>query len=384
MMGAQADGSRILVVDDEVRTVDADRSFLKSRNVDVTEVHPNDLMQVHLLNADLVLVDYKLDSWRARDAPTMPISLQPRSGVSLATVLRDHIRSLAEDQPTAVALHTAHLGDIRGPHLAPELSRHVVAGLHGLEWVFEKSDPSKLDQMAILAGAARRTPSSWPTEEYCATKLVEQLLGMDPDHISFARCWRSVVNCQVPLVALTSDGGGIRFLRWLLHQILPYPTFLIDEHWVAARLATSVEDLQGVINDGKSDLAKDLRSVSYTGVLAGFLGNRWWHGMLESYVWDLLQDVGDDRHNVREELSRRAGKLLSDTVPDPVVVLDPSTLRPKRTPASASEVVRIRPEYWPNFADPACLEIESVGDDRSLQAMVDLLDRGRLERGIDG
>lgn len=379
MTEVQADSVRILVVDDEDRTVEAERSLLKARSVDVTEVHPNDLNEDHLVNADLVLVDYKLDSWSTRDAPSMPISLQPRSGVSLATVLREHIGLLDADRPTAVALHTAHLGDIRGSHLAAEVSRHVVAALYRLEWVFEKSDPSKLDQMAILAGAARRIPNAWPMEEYGATKLVEKLLGMDSEHVSFDRCWRNVVNCQVPLAALTSDGGGVRFLRWLLHRILPYPTFLIDEHWVAARLKTSVDDLQEVINDGQSDLARDLRSVSYSGVLTGFLGNRWWHGKLESYLWDLLQDVGDNRHRVREELSRRAGMLLSDTVPDPVVVLDPLTLRPKRTPASASEVVRIRPEYWPNFADPACLEIESVGDDRALRAVVDLLDRGRLE-----
>lgn len=384
MIGAQADSSRILVVDDEDRTVEADRSLLKLRNVDVTEVHPNDLMQAHLLNADLVLVDYKLDSWRARDASSLPISLQPRSGVSLATVLREHIGSLDEDRPIAVALRTAHLDEMQGPRLTAEVSHHVIASLHGLEWVFEKSDPRRLDQMAILAGAAHRIPNSWPIDDHSAMELVERLLGMDADHPSYIHCLRHVIECQVPLGALPSNGGGNRFMRWLLHQILPYPTFLLDEHWVAARLSTSVDELRQVIDDGRSRLAQDLESIKYSGVLAGFLGTRWWHGKLVAYIWGLLEEVGDNSLRLREELSRRADKQLSNTGPDSVVVLDPLTLRPERTLASASEVVRIRPEYWPNFASPGWIQIDAMRDYPALHALVDLLDRDQLEGQSNG
>lgn len=384
MMGAQADCCRILVVDDEDRTVEADRSLLRLQNVDVTEVHPNDLKQAHLLNADLVLVDYKLDSWRARDAPNMPISLQPRSGVSLATVLREHIGSLDEDRPIAVALRTAHLDEMQGPRLSAEVSHHVIASLHGLEWVFEKSDPSRLDQMSILARAAHRIPNSWPIDDHSAMELVERLLAMDADHPSYLHCLRNVIECQVPLGAFPSNGGGNRFMRWLLHQILPYPTFLLDEHWVAARLSIPVDELQQVIDDGQSRLAQDLESIKYAGVLAGFLGTRWWHGKLAAYVWELLEEVGDNSLRLREELSRRADKQLSNTVPDSVVVLDPRTLRPEHTLASASEVVRIRPEYWPNFASPGWMQIETIKDHPALLALVDLLDRDQLEGQLNG
>lgn len=376
---ARADSSRVLVVDDH-HVVEAERSLLESRNIDVTVVHPNDLKQAHLLNTDLVLVDYRLDSWRARDVPAMPISLQPRSGVSLAAILRDHIRSLGKDQPTAIALHTAYLSEMRGSRLAPDVARHVVASLHGLEWIFEKSDPGRFDQVAMLARVARCIPNSWPVEAHRGTELVEQLLDIDTDHPSYPRCWRQIVDCQVPLRALFADGDGNRFVRWILHQVLPFPTFLIDEHWVAADLSITVDELQEVINDGQSCLAQDLNSIKYSGVLAGFLGNRWWEGKLSSYIWELLEEVGDDRHRLREVLSRRAGKPFSDTVRDPVVVLDPLTLRPKRTLASVSGVVRIRPDYWPNFERLAWMEIEDIRDNPRLIAMTDHFDRDCLER----
>lgn len=380
---ARADSSRVLVVDDD-HVVEAELSLLKSRNVDVTVVHPNDLNEAHLLNTDLVLVDYRLDSWRARDDPTMPISLRPRSGVSLAAILRDHIRFLEGDQPIAIALHTAYLSDMRGSRLAPDVSRHVIANLHRLEWIFEKSDPGRIDQMAILAGAAHRIPNPWPVDDQHAMELAEQLLGIDADHQSYFHCLKDIVDCQVPLGALPFDGGGNRFMRWLLHQIMPYPTFLLDDHWVAAHLSISVDELQQVINDGQSRLAQDLEEIKYSGVLAGFLGTRWWHGKLASYIWDLLQEVGDDRHRIPEELSRRADKQLSDTASIPVVALDPITLRPERTLASDSRIVRIRLEYWPSFANPAYLRSEAIKDNPSLLALVDLLDRDQLEKYLNG
>jgi len=377
--------ARVLVVDDEDRTVDAERSLLRSSRVEMRVVHPKEVEEVHLLNADLVLVDYRLDGWAARDSPSVPISQRPQSGVSLATILQEHIRSLKKDQPTAVALHTAHLDDLLGPHLSLGVSRNVIARFHGLEWVFEKSDPRRWDQMSILAKAVWEIPNSWPTHEQSAMDLAVKLLDIDANHRSFFRCWRSIFDCQVPLGALTSDANGIQFLRWLLHQILPYPTFLLDEFRVAARLDISVDDFQEVVNDGKCRLARDLDSFSYSGVLTGFLGDRWWEGMLEDYIWELMNDVGNGRKNVREELSRRAeGKHFSGIVPDPVVVLDASTFKPKRTFVSAPRVVRIRPEHWPSFADPAWLQIESVKNDSSLLRMVDLLDRGVLEEEHDG
>ena len=378
MNEARADSSRILVVDDE-HVVEAELSFLKSRNVDATVVHPNDLKEAHLPNTDLVLVDYRLDSWEARDVPTVPMSRRSRSGISLAAILRDHIRFLEDDQSTAIALHTAYLSDMRGSRLAPEVSQHVVASLHGLEWIFEKSDPTRLDQMAILARGVRRIPNSWPIDDHDATELVKQLLDIDTDHPSFPHCWREVADCQVPLRALSSNGNGNRFMQWLLHQIMPYPTFLLDDHWVSASLSISVDELRQVVNDGQSRLAQELDSIKYSGVFEEFLGTRWWHGKLASYIWDLLEEVGDNSNRLREELSRRAGKKLSATAPIPVVVLDPITLRPERTHASASGVVRINLDYWPSFANQACLRTEVIKDNPALFALVDLLDRDQLE-----
>ena len=88
--------------------------------------------------------------------------------------------------------------------------------------------------------------------------MVQKLLDMNEDDDSFERCWHDVKDCRVPIEELSEGGHSILFIRWLLHQVLPYPCFLWAEHWVAARLGISIDALREVL-EGDSDLAKDLR-----------------------------------------------------------------------------------------------------------------------------
>ena len=62
---------------------------------------------------------------------------------------------------------------------------------------------------------------------------------------------------------------------------------------------------------------------------------------------------------------------------DPVVCLD-RNFEPTEI-ASPQQAVRLRPDYWPSFADAAWMKIDTVGCDPSLRAMVEPVDEYRLQ-----
>ena len=77
---------------------------------------------------------------------------------------------------------------------------------------------------------------------------------------------------------------------------------------------------------------------------------------------------------------RKPGGALELVLPrDPVVCLDGDF---KVEGVGSPEIaVRVRPDHWPPFADPAWMDVETVSDDPELSAMVEPLDRYRLAAG---
>ena len=290
----QSEKTPILVIDDKPDEIRDQVALGLSDRVRVLVVHPRDVELSQLEDSDLVLVDYKLEDWSERDLQS--VSLKPATGLALAVLLREQVDRSQKNRLTAFALHTGHLDDIQG-RLPPATAEHVLARLSNLEWVFSKKGCRRYRQMTLLADAVRQLPKDWPSESTDSVSEVRRLLGMEGGIESLERCWQDVLECRVPVHDLTEGGHGIIFVRWLLHEILPYPSFLWSEHWVAARLGITVEALRQVVG-GDSLLARDLKSMSYTGILAGFLGDRWWRGSLENYVWKLANhsNAEDGRH----------------------------------------------------------------------------------------
>ena len=369
----------VLVVDDEADDL---RTVLQLRLADqaaVTVLHPSDVELEDLAKTDLVLMDYKLDTWPERDNQTS-VAFDIRSGLALGTVFREVADEKAPDQLIAVALHTAHLleasGRIRPPH-----SKHVVARLNNLEWVFEKkgtgTDPDPYPQAIELARAVRRLRGDWPAEARASEARARALLNLRDEVPWFGRSWGEVLECQPPIHELAGAEHGILFLRWFLHQVLPYPSFLWDVHWVATRLRMRVEDLERVIA-ADSDLAQDLQERRYTGILDGFLGNRWWRTAIEDYAWELGRGASGNPSLFEDRLREIAGVDLELIgISDPVVCLD-RDFEPVEI-ASPQDAVRLRPDYWPSFADAAWMKIDTVVGDLSLRAMVEPVDQYRLQ-----
>ena len=367
----------ILVIDDESEELAPKVALGLNDRAKAYVIHPRDVELSDLRNADLVLVDYRLNKWSERDAQV--VSLSPTNGIALAVILREKVDKFKKDKLTAFALHTGHIRDIRG-RLPLATAQHVRAQLNNLEWVFmkEKEVPKLYDQMLLLADAVRQLPAQWPEDSQGSASMVQKFLNVDENSVSFERCWRDVKDCRVPVEELFMGGHSILFIRWLLHQILPYPCFLWAEHWVAARLGISIESLREVL-EGDSDLAKNLNSRRYSGILEGFLGDRWWRGAIEDYAWNLVEGHTADVQQLRDALAERAGMDLDPIKVNPAVVCVDKDWQPIDKFLSPMTAITLHPDHWPSFADPACMDIEIVQDNPILRSMVDPLDQHRIE-----
>ena len=366
----------ILVVDDEADRLERGLALALSEKAELVVRHPRDVESEDVGRAHLVLMDYRLDDWPEREE--QPAAFNIHTGLALATVLRELADESANGRLTTVALHTGHLSDA-SRRIRPPYSRHVVARLNNLEWVFEKNDPDPDHHRRVvqLASAAQRLRGDWPADPLASEARARQLLDLDGEADWSSRAWEAVRECQPPVYELRGGPHGVLFLRWLLHQILPYPCFLWDVNWVAARLRIPVDDLERLMASDCS-LARDLERLKYTGLMAGFLGDRWWRTAMEDYVWELGSRSSGEPQEFERRLSEKAGKDLRLVAPaDPVVCLN-DELRPDGV-ASPSDAVRLRPDYWPPFADAAWMTIDDVRDDPELRAMVEPLDDYRVE-----
>lgn len=374
MRSRYAETPVILIVDDEADQVGHSMVLAFTDRATVTVQHPSEIQRKNIEDAQLVLMDYRLDDWPERD--TQCAAFDVRTGMALATILREAADEGQAERLTAVALHTGHLAQAGG-RLRPPYSRHIVARLNNLEWVFEKTDDQRFDQILQLAEAAKHLGGGWPSASGEAVARAQELLRMDPETEWFDRGWREVRECQPPIHQLAGNPQGVFFLRWLLHQILPYPCFLWDINWVAARLRVRVRDLERLWTSN-CDLARDLEKFQYAGILAGFLGPRWWRVAIDDYVWELGGDSSRASGEFESQLRKKAGEDLELVVPhDPVVCLN-EDFQPIDV-ASPQDAVRVRPDYWPPFADAAWMAIDTVRDQKDLAAMVEPLDKYRVE-----
>ncbi len=374
MTSAHSDRPVILAVDDEAEGLERGLALALNDAAELVVRHPRDVQSGDVRRAHLVLVDYRLDDWPERDG--QPAAFSIRTGLALATVLREVADQEANGRLTALALHTGHLKDASG-RIRPPHSRHVVARLNNLEWVFEKGDSDRIQGAVQLAGAVQSLGGDWPADPSASEARVRHFLKLDDEAEWAGRAWDQVRECQPPVYELGGGAHGTLFLRWLLHQILPYPSFLWDVNWVAARLRISVDELERLMASD-CELARDIERRKYTGLMAGFLGDRWWRTAMEGYAWDLGGRSAGKPGEFERRLSEKAGEGVALVTPrDPVVCLD-QDLVPEGV-ASPADAVRLRPDYWPAFADAAWMTIDKARDNPALRALVEPLDDYRVE-----
>jgi hypothetical protein len=366
----------ILIVDDDETSAHAlgldDLAATRAR-------HPRDVNVSDLAWADLVLMDFILSNWAERDE-LEEVSLRPPNGLALAAVLREHadVANNGGHNYTAFAIHSAHIGDISKRLHTTNCTPYVVARLNNLEWAFDKADELRFARSAALADAVHNVSASWSdVEKGGFSAATAELLKLAADAPWSERATDDVVVCQIPLSDFSAGNNGLLFLRWLLHSILPYPTFLLARHWVAARLRITPDSLALVL-EGHSELEKGLAACQYLGVLKTFDGPRWWRAAIDQYVWDLRAAGARDPAAFHAELEKRAGVNLERIEGvSPAVCVD-RELKPRDVLCTLESVVRLVPDLWPAYADPAYAEVDVVREDADLISIVHPLDRERV------
>ena len=336
-------------------------------------IGPWDLEEDSLERTDLFLVDQRIEDWPERE--DCPLGCRPQDGLALAAVLRAHIRQLQKPTATAIALLSANLAD-----LAPvgnTKREHVIASTHGLDWAFAKNADNTA-QTASLAAAALVLHTVWPPEDADRARLELTRRILKLKSTSWASlAHSSIAACRPPIHRLSSWTDGMAVLRWLLHRILPYPAFLWSSHQLAVRLGLAHGWLREELSESKTGLSRLLAPCRYHGVLADFLGPRWWGAAVEDLLWRQTDGRSASRRHLHEWLGAKAGPLeLAPT--QPVIALDEDLVSEEEL-ASSSVCVRIAPEDWPHYAAQAWARKELVKASPPLQALLLDEDRERLD-----
>ncbi|NJL27305.1 MAG: hypothetical protein HC897_05130 [Thermoanaerobaculia bacterium] len=359
----------ILHVDDQPDTLRAWQEQAKrTKKVRLEVKHPQDVLDEDVLNATVILVDVKLDQWQERDSVKV-IGLKPTNGLALLTILQERALELTPDQPRAFALYTGALDEVaRG--LVPR--PHIIARAHNLEWVFDKNDGddrARLDQLAQLAGAVLALPNPWPQESpEGARKALSKWLSLPTDDTGYDWLWQSVLECRPPLHEFAWHTHGIGVLRWMLHKILPYPCFLLDDAHLAARLRVQPVSLQHELETNRK-LAKLLKPALYSGQLSGLLGRRWWRSVVESIVFNLNPLEPGNLELLHGRLKAAAPNLALFEGSFAFPVLD-AQYRLKSVLAGEGDVIEVVPDDWPPFANTAWALRSDVASEPKLQAIV--------------
>jgi CheY-like chemotaxis protein len=359
---------QVLIVDDRPGEAALLKTAL-SKMAGVEVRHPSEVDLDDVRKADLILVDYTLEDWPSRELAG-ELTQRPADGLAVISILESHTSASA----TGYALFSANLNRL-SQKLASPHREHAIARLHNIEWAFAKSSDAGLlsIQVVSLAKALKSVSDLLLSEDAEATQLgAQQLLGLDMSAPWHEQGWKDVERCFPPLYELSQASHGRAFVRWLAHRVMPYPTFVMEAAYVGAALGFALPQANAQVPQQVQDF---LEPALYRGALSDLIGTRWWRAGLE-YILNERRASLDHPSELRASLAQEF-KMDSLEAREPVVCVDNSYLPTAISPIQ--EAVRIQPDDWPAFADPAWVRIEDAADDATLTALVVEDDRHLLE-----
>lgn len=371
---------KVLFIDDQADSLERTTGLALREALDASYRDPTDFTAGDLWNADVIMVDFDLAHSGAAasleiSASTNVAAQAPQDGLGLIGKLRRITELNPKGSPAAYVIFTGDAKKLPG-HIELEGREHVLAAAYGVEWIFEKTDNHLRERIGALGRAVRGLPrgdQNW--QNSAQLPLAVHLL-----HVPARERWRNeakeqILSSEPPLDTTVNATQGIALLRWLLHGILPYPTFLLSIRHLAARLRVTPSSLRKVLA-GESWLARFLAPARYTGILCDFAGDRWWRAGVESLLWSLSE--GDPNPTtLQSALKREEPSLKASIALQPVVALD-SALRETDEQVSVDAAVEVRPEGWPSYADPAWLATDLVREYPDLRAVIVARDRDRV------
>jgi len=374
----------VLIVDDEPyeRAEEVAEEVAADGAAVADAVHPEKLSRAEIEEADLILVDVRLDKWTAkRDASEADkavteqrVATRPLNGVALAAVIRSQLPD-DDNRIRGVALLSANLTDLV-EDFTRAATEHAAARFNSVEWAFDKKEIDELPPLAhrirSFAAALRTLDEQWPKVEDETDReaaLFKVLKLGDGNWAGSAQ--RDVHAAQAPLNQYGTATHGLSVLRWLGQRVLPYPTFLLDARRLAMACAVSPE----VVDDSRTLAALEsvFDGAQYQGPLADFLGPRWWRTGVRETVRQMSGETLPGRE-VHAAVEDRVGVSLPPLEP-PGAVLGIDGELNVIGPVASERAVRIRPDDWPPFAETGWLSKDELVKDPDLIDLVDPVDR---------
>ena len=374
----------VLFIDDEDGTSKSLlRDLLAPHGLDFRILHPEEVQQADIDRAKVVVIDYFLSEWEERDA--LPsLARAPRNGLAVAATLRStQLPELSDRRPgqyprrpIAFALWSGHLSQASF-HLPDVVLPHAFSRENNLEWAFRRTElvtaqgAQKLADLCLAVDAAEL----WTSH----VDGIDQLRSFLALTAEFSGTWyeeavEAVLACRPPLRELATSTHGMALVRWMLHRIVPYPTFLMSEQEVVVRLS-----IAGNIRDF-SKLEEALTPLRYRGNLSNFSGPRWWRVGVEEWLYETTSGLSSNASAIRAAMAS-LGAEIKHLAARPVLTLG-ADMSYESEPSDVDDVVRIQPEDWPPYAEPAYARIDLALMDEDVRKMVDPVDKDILERRI--
>ena len=362
---------QILIVDDDPERIESSlRHELALANANGVVRHPRDVTRDDLANCTVIVVDHYLDDWSERDC--QPPAMQPADGFAVAAVIRSQLP--ADSPGPAIAILTGRLAELAGV-VPVKAAEYLLAWQHDLEWVFSKGGEVALaPRLIAMSRAVAKLREMWTRPLELDDLAADWLDLQDVEWQAVAL--EHVLLTSPPMHAVSTQTAGASVLRWFLHRVLPYPTFLTDIFWTATRLGVTADWLEEELQTDNG-LSVQLSGCRYSGAFAGFSGRRWWRAGLANLIAELSDGQPFDRTALQDGIRR-----VASTKPDflteerPVLAVDPKTMEPTQI-VEVDLATRINPDGWPVYADDAWA---LVADARDIPEIADIvLDQSRLE-----
>jgi hypothetical protein len=289
-------------------------------------------------------------------------------------------RRLKEDRPPTALVSNA-LDKLLGSRV-PTARSHIHARQIGVEWVGSKTDVSSLLALYEASNRIRVSladlDSSDGNEGGMAEMLCAHVLGTAPKAPWYKSAERQVDRARPPNLSITSNERGRTRLitAWLLHRILPYPSFLLTRSHAAIRMGITPDSFDRLVSGPAAlPLSQELRATEYAGPLGKFSGRRWWRAGVDHVAWSKSQATG----GYESALAAAAAPIELEFLPqpNPVIVSDADLVETEEI-RDASECIRAQDDDFPADVPPAWVPLEIAKEDAILGAQVVFEDQARL------
>jgi hypothetical protein len=172
----------------------------------------------------------------------------------------------------------------------------------------------------------------------------------------------------------TVPSGAALLIRWLLHEVLPFPGLFLSDLYAAWTLGVTPKSFAALATkEPATDWTRELQRARYNGPLVAFSTRRWWTPGLNELSWRIRR-AADETGNLQSALDQLAGEgqLHPSPIRDAVVVWNDDLIEEDVTPID--EAVQVHLPGWPAEAFEPWMKRTEVAKDEVMASFVDAAD----------